>query len=67
MRLNCQHSLDEKDKKVEWLCVMDSKKPQISERERRLQEALRENLRKRKAQARESKVKKMPTDESPEQ
>ena len=44
--------------------MTDAAKPTQNDRELRLQQALRENLRKRKAQARESKAENIPKDES---
>jgi hypothetical protein len=43
-------------------CVSKTPSPADIERERRLAEALRDNLRKRKAQAREAKIENPPKD-----
>lgn len=43
-------------------CVSKTPSPADVERERRLAEALRDNLRKRKAQAREAKIENPPKD-----
>lgn len=56
--------LTKKPIKLKAFAVNENSKTPMTERERRLQQALRDNLRKRKAQARESKVEIPPKDEA---